>query len=106
MSNQKKLKIAIVGTGNRGVYCFGDLLIKRNDCEIAALVDTNHVRAAHAAEILNIKPLFFGSVAEMLKNFMPDAVIITSPDNTHCANAVAALEGGCNVLLEDRKSVV
>lgn len=100
MSSQKKLKFAIIGTGNRGVHCFGQMLIKRQDCEIVALVDPNHVRSAHAAEILNIKPMFFHDVEEMLKSVTPDAVVITSPDFTHCANAIAALKGGCNVLLD------
>ena len=100
MSDQKKLKFAIVGTGNRGVHCFGKMLKKRKDCEIVALVDPNHVRSAHAAEILDVKPMFFKSVEEMLKSFTPDAVVITSPDFTHCQNAIAALEGGCNVLLD------
>ena len=34
--NQKKLKFAIVGTGNRGVLYFGKMLVKREDCEIAS----------------------------------------------------------------------
>ncbi|MBR7107144.1 MAG: Gfo/Idh/MocA family oxidoreductase [Lentisphaeria bacterium] len=98
--NQKKLKFAIVGTGNRGVLCFGKMLVKRDDCEIVALVDPNHVRSAAAAEMLDIKPAFFKSISDMLKEIKPDAVIITSPDYTHCENAIIALDGGCNVLLD------
>ena len=37
--NQKKLKFAIVGTGNRGVLYFGKMFAKREDCEIAASIE-------------------------------------------------------------------
>ena len=96
----EKLKFAIIGTGSRGVFCFGKMLAKREDCEIVAMVDPNHVRSANAAETLGVKPLFFHDTKEMLKSVTPDAVVITSPDFTHCDNAIAALEGGCNVLLD------
>ena len=64
--NQKKLKFAIVGTGNRGVLCFGKMLVKRDDCEIVALVDPNHVRSAAAAEMLDITPAFFKNIPDSL----------------------------------------
>ena len=45
MEENKKIRIGIVGTGSRGVDCFGQLLIKRDDVEIVALCDVNPVRA-------------------------------------------------------------
>lgn len=100
MSEKTKTKLAIVGTGIRGTFAFGDMCIQRDDCEIVALVDPNPVRSAKAAEKLKITPKFFPDIKSMLKEIVPDAVIITSPDVTHCPNAIAALEGGCNVLLD------
>ena len=49
-----KLKLAIIGTGSRGVGCFGKILAARSDVQITALCDTNKVRAAAAREILHI----------------------------------------------------
>ena len=40
----KKIRLAIIGTGMRGTWAFGDILKQRDDVEIAALCDTNHVR--------------------------------------------------------------
>jgi len=100
MAKQKKLTLAIVGTGGRGVSCFGTLLKTHSDCEIAALVDTNHVRCKDAAEYLKIQVQCFPDIRSMLKKFRPDGVVITTPDVTHRAIAVAALNAGCNVLLD------
>ena len=100
METERKLKFVIVGTGMRGTFAFGQMLTERKDCEIVALVDPNPVRSGRAAKVLNINPQFFKTVPEMLEKVSPDAVVITSPDVTHCPNAIYAIEGGCNVLLD------
>ena len=51
----QKLKLAIIGTGSRGVHCFTELLTKRDDVEIVAFCDVNTVRAQAAAELYNLK---------------------------------------------------
>ena len=96
----KKLKIAIVGTGSRGTSCFGEILKKRDDVEIAALCDVNPVRSRAAAEKLGISANFYSSVEEMAEKETLDGVIVTTPDYLHHDVAIAALKHGWNVLID------
>lgn len=98
---ERKLRIGIVGTGNRGTGCFGKLLAKRPDVEIAAFCDPNPVRMRAAAEYIGgISPKFYTSMEEMGKAEVLDGVIITSPDACHHACAMKALEYNWNVLID------
>lgn len=96
----KKLKIAIIGTGTRGINCFGEILRKRSDVEITALCDTNPVRVKAAAEILKVNARCYTSIADMAANETLDGVIITTPDNEHFACSMQALSCGWNVLID------
>ena len=97
---EKKLKIAIIGTGTRGINCFGEILRKRDDVEISALCDTNLVRVKAAAEILKINANCYTSISEMAAKEVLDGVIITTPDNEHFNCAMQALKSGWNVLID------
>ena len=96
----KKLKIAIVGTGSRGTFCFGQLFKKREDAEIVALCDVNTVRAKAAAETLGISPNIYQTMEDMAEKETLDGVIITTPDCTHHEIAMKALNYGWNVLVD------
>ena len=98
MSN--KLKIAIIGTGSRGVGAFGEMIVKRDDVEITALCDTNPVRVRAAAEVLGITPNLYGSIEEMAAKETLDGVIITTPDCEHYSCAKRAMLAGWNVLID------
>lgn len=98
----KKIKLAIIGTGSRGVLCFGEILTQREDVEIAALCDTNPVRAKHAAELLKVTDVpRFDSIDDMAKSGIElDGVIITTPDYTHCEMSKKAMLNNWNVLVD------
>lgn len=96
----KKIQIAIIGTGMRGTFCFGDIITKRDDIEIAALCDVNPVRAKAAAEYLGINPPFYSSIEEMAEKAQLDGVIITTPDCTHHDIAMKALSYNWHVLVD------
>lgn len=96
----KKSKIAIVGTGIRGAFCFGEILKNRDDAEITAFCDINPVRATAAAKILGIKPNIYHSIEDMAKSEELDGVIITTPDYTHHEIAIKALRNGWNILID------
>ncbi|MBE6355704.1 MAG: Gfo/Idh/MocA family oxidoreductase [Lentisphaerae bacterium] len=96
----KKIKFAIIGTGVRGVWCFGELLKNRRDAELAALCDRNIVRARAAAEKLGISPNLYTSIDEMAAAETLDAVVITTPDNTHRDIALQAMKSHWNVLID------
>ncbi|MBQ9502194.1 MAG: Gfo/Idh/MocA family oxidoreductase [Lentisphaeria bacterium] len=97
---KKKLKFAIVGTGSRGIGCFGQLLGQRDDVKIVALCDVNPVRVKAAAEILKISPHLYTSMDDMAAKETLDAVIITTPDCEHFPCAMKALKNGWNVLID------
>ncbi|MFH0921568.1 MAG: Gfo/Idh/MocA family oxidoreductase [Fibrobacterota bacterium] len=96
----KKIKAAIVGAGERGVWNFGKILSERGDVEITALCDPNPVRMHEAARALGIRPGFFPSITAMLEKDRPDFAIITSPDCFHEENAVEAMKNGLHVLID------
>lgn len=96
---EKKVRIAIIGTGSRGILCFGEIIRKRDDIEIAALCDTNLVRCKHAAEMLDLDLPMYDSIDAMAQEKL-DGVIITTPDNTHFEISKKALLNNWNVLVD------
>lgn len=95
-----KFKFGIVGIGNRGLYCFGELLKNHPEAEIAALCDTNSYRLNYAREKLQLQSNLYSSLDEMLATEKLDAVIITTPDFYHEECAVKAIRANCNVLVD------
>ena len=96
---EKKLNFGIVGTGLRGIGCFGHHLKERSDCVIRAVCDLNEVRAKLMAEKLG-SPKVYTDLDEMLNKEKLDAVIITTPDAFHEECAVRALKHKVNVLID------
>lgn len=96
----RKLKIAIVGTGSRGTGCFTSILKKRDDVEITAFCDVNTRRAEAAAEIHQIHPAIYSSMDEMAAHEQLDGIIVTVPDCFHHDCAIKALNCGWNVLID------
>ncbi|MEI6165653.1 MAG: Gfo/Idh/MocA family oxidoreductase [bacterium] len=93
-------KVGIIGAGSRGIETFGKTITGRQDAQVVALCDPNPVRMEFASKMLGILPNFYTSVEAMLAAERLDAVVITSPDYCHEANAVEALKGGVNVLID------
>ena len=108
--NSVKKRFIIVGTGNRGINCWGKGL--RNvgnrgwsqfpeQAEVVALVDKNPARGrAGAAEIGLPNLPVLPSVTEAQKAAGADWCIVTTPDRAHCQTVVEALEAGLNVLVD------
>ena len=93
-------RIGIIGCGVRGIDCFGEILKQHEEVEITALCDPNPVRMEAAVRKLAISPTCYPTAEAMVATEKLDAVIITSPDYCHEANAVAALSHGVNVLID------
>ena len=96
----KKLKIGIIGSGNRGVTAFAAPISKRDDAEVVALCDPNQLRMEANSKKIDGEQRFYKSDVEMLNSEQLDAVVITSPDFYHTENAVNALNAGVDVLLD------
>lgn len=94
------LRIAIVGTGSRGVRCYGALLGEKDDVSITALCDPNPVRLRLAKESLELDASCYTDHEDMFAKEELDAAVIASPDYCHEANAVSALSHGVSVLID------
>jgi len=97
----KTLNIGIIGTGGRGVDCFGKLLAPHADVQLV-LADSNPQRVAEAARELGESIQTFTSPEAMLNEANLDGVVITSPDFLHADHVIAALEKGVRHVIVDK----
>ncbi len=100
--NTKKLKLAIVGTGSRGSFTWGQEVVKgySDVVEIVGLCDHNRKRVAAAQELIGTTAPTFTDFDQMIKETRPDRVIVTTPDGTHARYIIRAMELGCEVMSE------
>src|SRR5262249_33669077 len=99
--DQKKLRLAIVGTGHRA-WAHIQVLKAIPDFEIAALVDPTPPNLAHAATLAGGSPGPYSDYNKMLDELHNslDGVIVVPPNFLHADVTVAALSHGVNVLCE------
>ncbi len=101
---EKKLSIALVGTGSRGTGTWGkDLLIQYPDqLDMVALCDINPKRLDFAKKYIGTAaPVYLArDFNRMIKETNPDVVIITTTDCYHAEYAIGAMELGCDVICE------
>lgn len=97
-----KLRIGIIGTGGRGIHCFGKTFVgsHADGVEIVAMADSNPVRAQGARTELGIACELHDSAAELACRRDLDAIVITSVDCNHEEHALLALEHGKHVYIE------
>lgn len=96
-----KIKIGIIGTGNRGKSHVHNLLLMSNT-EIVAVCDLERSRAEEAAALCTKAgrkaPVIYsgdaGSYKKVLSKEKPDAIIIATYWESHAAIALAAMEAG------------
>jgi predicted dehydrogenase len=100
-----KTKIAIIGTGGIAGAHAGSYL-RMDDVEIIGGADIVKGKARKFLDRFGLKTAAdFNSAGEMLDALKPDAVSICTYNSTHSECAVAALEHGCDVLLEKPMTV-
>jgi len=94
-----KTKIGIVGLGSIAQLVHLPILSKINTVEITAVAEVNKNRLKSVAEKFNIKNTFI-TYNQMLAETDLDAVIITTPTNTHKKIAIDCLKNGKHLLIE------
>ena len=106
-----KLRIGIVGTGQRVCYHGGVVFTENSENEdcgdamvVAALCDTRPERVAHAKafyeEHLGYEIATYADYQKMYAEAGLDAVYVAGPNDTHRDMTVAAFEHGLHVLTE------
>ena len=93
----KKINVAVVGVAGMGGYALGEAA-KEN---LVAMCDVDDARAANAFKRFPNVPRFkdFRSMLDKLGKDI-DAVSISTPDHTHFAAAMAAMERGKHVFIQ------
>lgn len=98
-----KLKIAIIGCGERGITIYGSKVSMFSDeVEVVAIADPDEAKIERAINTLNISRDVCYPSAEVFfaQEKMADAVLICTQDRFHVKQAIMAIEAGCHVLLE------
>ncbi len=98
-----RVRVAILGAGNRGVGAYGAYLLRRPDlAQLVAIADPRSDRLQAAGEQHGITPEhLYPSWEDLLKRETGlDAIIIATPDALHLQPALAAIRHGVSILLE------
>src|SRR5467141_3284887 len=101
-SPQPRLRMAIVGTGNRGSLTWGQEVVKgySDVVEIVGLCDINRKRVEAAKKLIGINAPTFVDFDRMIQETRPDTVMVTTVDGTHYRYIVRGLELGVDVMTE------
>lgn len=102
IAKNKKLRLALVGTGIRGTSFWGKTVVQNyaDITEYVGLCDINPGRLKFALEYMGVNCPVFTDFEKMIKKTRPDMVIVTTVDATHHEFIIKALEMGCDVLTE------
>ena len=97
-----KLRLAMVGTGGRGIGMWGTpLMADYHDLlEFVGLCDINPERAQVAQTAIPTKAATFTDFDQMIKSTRPDVVIVTTVDGYHSEFVRRAMDLGCDVICE------
>jgi predicted dehydrogenase len=100
--NGKKLKIAMVGTGVRGISFWGKRIVEQYSdiVEYVGLCDINPGRVEYARQYMGVTCPTFTDFEKMVTTTTPDLIIVTTVDATHDQFIIQGLKMGCDILTE------
>jgi predicted dehydrogenase len=101
-AQNRKKRLALVGTGVRGIGMYGrDLLRNYSDyVQLVGLCDTNPGRLAVASQAIGAGCPVFTDLEEMIRKQKPETLIVTTEDSAHHKVIITGLEMGCNIITE------
>jgi len=99
---QKKKRLALVGTGVRGIGFWGRNIVENygDIVEFVGLCDVNPGRLEYAKKYMGVNCPVFTDFEEMVRATKPDMVIVTTVDATHHQYVIKSLDMGMDVLTE------
>ncbi len=98
MRSRSSWGIGVIGTGGMGTRHVENIHRYVKGAHVAAVMDVDHRRAAHAAEESGAQP--FDDAHALIHCPEVDAVVIAAPDPLHAELTLACLEAGKPVLCE------
>ena len=98
----RKLKVALVGTGIRGITFWGKRLVDQyaDILEFVGLSDINPGRLEFGKKHMGVKCPTYVNFDQMLSETKPDLLIVTTNDSNHHEFIIKGLDSGCDVLTE------
>ena len=99
MTEDRKARIALVGTGWWATYTHLPALASREDVELVALANRGAEKLRLAADAFSV-PNTYTNYREMLDRESLDGVVVSASHEVHHEIAKAALEHDCHVLIE------
>lgn len=95
----EKVKIALIGVGNRGRYAHLPIITQMTDAfDFVAICDLDAKRAKEIGE--NIRVPYYSNIEEMLTEAEPDIADICTPGETHHLVAKVVAEHKVSILCE------
>lgn len=94
-----RVKWLLVGAGDIANTRVGPALVQAENSELAAICDCNTERATALAERLGVRTVY-SDYAAALAESGADAVYVATPQSTHIALSLQALEAGKHLLCE------
>lgn len=97
-----KKRIAMVGTGSRGIGMWGRPVIKEfsDQLEFVGLCDINPGRVDYAKKILGLSCPTFTDFDKMMKETKPDQLLVMTVDGTHHEFIIKGMQYGADVITE------
>jgi predicted dehydrogenase len=98
----RRLRMALVGTGNRGSLTWGQDVVKgySDAVEIVGLCDKNSKRVEAGKKIIGVNAPTFTDFDKMIRETRPETVMVTTVDGTHAGYIIRAMELGCDAMSE------
>ena len=97
-----KMKVALVGTGIRGITMWGKSVREQyaNEVEFVGLCDSNPGRLEFGKEFIGADCPTYTDFEEMMRSARPDVLIVTTVDATHHEFIVRGMEMGADIVTE------
>lgn len=97
-----KKRVAMVGTGIRGAYFWGETLLKTHGdlLEFVGLCDINPGRVEFARKTMGAQCKTYTDFDTMMRTEKPEMLIVTTVDATHHEFIIKGLEMGADIITE------
>jgi predicted dehydrogenase len=96
----ERIRVGMIGCGNRGRYHTEQIVNNHQDVEIVALCDVDPAQRQKVMKQAKIEAKEFGDFRKMLEMKEIEAVFVVTPDHWHAIPAIMALQAGKDVFLE------
>jgi predicted dehydrogenase len=102
--HQQKIRLGVIGTGNRGTQVTKSFL-ENEDVEVNAICDCDQSQLAKFVSTIKTSAKQYSDFRELLARDDIDAVLIATPDHWHALQTIAACRAGKDVYVEKPLSV-